>query len=611
MDGKISIATELETKTIDAQIKELEHKLDVMIKTLESDNAVDISVRMSDDERLKLESDIEKTKNRILSLKSSLQEVGNESEKTNNKMSKGFKKNANNLKRFALNLLSVGSLLAVVSKASSTYLSENEELGKKLQSVWVGLGSFLAPAIEYISDLLLKGLGYLNEFIKALTGVDFIARANAKAIEKQAKAQKELNRQTQQYDFDVIRTQQNTSSGGSISGSSSGLIEIPELDQKLVKKLQDLAYWLKENWHWISEVGKILLITFGAYQIGKILSGIGLLLGSGGLGGLATALALLATVYIVKIAVDGIVEAIEQVKELNRQLDKNIQQEEKNTKKIKENKKNYMELSKAQEITTEQQEAWLKSLRDLTDTIFHQNQNLVDQKNSLSSLFTGTEKYTKQQAELKKQMESMLEQYRYLYETRQLDEQGIKDYQKALMTQMLLLNDTKISVKEVYDEMGNKIGYETVKEISGEMKNLKAELELITKNPYNVEVVANLKDNISKGVETLLKSSQSILSKFGLGGSAFNAMFTAMFKGIKSLNFAQGGIVTQPTRALIGEAGYPEAVVPMTNDYLSTLASAIGQYSGGNGTTNVYLDGRLIQRQINNRQNKVNFATNR
>ena len=76
---------------------------------------------------------------------------------------------------------------------------------------------------------------------------------------------------------------------------------------------------------------------------------------------------------------------------------------------------------------------------------------------------------------------------------------------------------------------------------------------------------------------------------------------------------AQGGIVTQPTRALIGEAGYPEAVVPLTDNYLKTLANLIGQYNSGSGqnVTNVYLNGRLIQREISKTQDKINFATNK
>ena len=80
----------------------------------------------------------------------------------------------------------------------------------------------------------------------------------------------------------------------------------------------------------------------------------------------------------------------------------------------------------------------------------------------------------------------------------------------------------------------------------------------------------------------------------------------------KALGFAHGGIVTQPTRTLIGEAGYPEAVVPMKQDYLSTLASEIARFGndGGNQPINIYLDGRLIQRQIANREKELKFATN-
>ena len=50
----------------------------------------------------------------------------------------------------------------------------------------------------------------------------------------------------------------------------------------------------------------------------------------------------------------------------------------------------------------------------------------------------------------------------------------------------------------------------------------------------------------------------------------------------------------------------------MTKDYLSTLASEIGRYSSNSGgeVTNIYLDGRLIQRQVKNTQKDRNFAAN-
>ena len=138
MDGQIRIGTELETKSFEAQIKNLENKLETMIKTLESEAEIPVHLRMSDEERIQLENDIERTKNQIISLQQKMSD-----KKPSENMSRNLKKSANNMKRFALNLLSVGSLLAVVSKASSAYLSTNEQLANKLQSVWIVLHNFV------------------------------------------------------------------------------------------------------------------------------------------------------------------------------------------------------------------------------------------------------------------------------------------------------------------------------------------------------------------------------------------------------------------------------------------------------------------------------------
>ncbi len=76
---------------------------------------------------------------------------------------------------------------------------------------------------------------------------------------------------------------------------------------------------------------------------------------------------------------------------------------------------------------------------------------------------------------------------------------------------------------------------------------------------------------------------------------------------------AKGGVIAQPTTAIIGEAG-KEAVVPLENnmEWLDMLADKLASKIGaGNGTTNVFLDGRLIQRQIAKRSNELAFATNR
>ena len=342
-DGKVVIGTDLDTKSVDAQVTKLEKDLETMVKTLETDMKIPVELRMSEDEKLKLENDIEKTKNRIISLKESVKDVGNEVDKTTTKISKGFKKGTTTLKRFALSLFGIHSMYRLASRASSAWLSQDTELAQKLQNVWIGLGALVSPVIEKISDLMLKALGYLNEFVKALSGgrIDFIAKANAKALEKQTKAQKELNRQT--YDFDEIRKQQEQNAGVS-SGISSGGISIPELDNRLVKKLQDLAKWLRENQELVKGLAIAFGVAFGAYKIASLLSNIGKLIGVAsaktGLAGLGAILGTLAQIGVIAIGVSllytgltgrNIIDDLKEIHSNIRAL-KDIEEEQKNAK---------------------------------------------------------------------------------------------------------------------------------------------------------------------------------------------------------------------------------------------------------------------------------------
>lgn len=597
-DGRIIIETDLETKSVDAQIKELESKLEIMTKTLESDAVVDVSIRMSNDERIKLESDIEKTKNRIISLRNSMEKTGDTADEMNVKMSDGFSKNTKTLQRFAFRLLNVASIYSVVSKASSAYLSTNEELANKLQSVWVGLGSFLAPAIEMISDALLKALGYLNVFVKALTGIDFIARANAKALKSQASAQKELNNQS--YDFDVVRKQQDTSSssGGGFSGGS-GLIEIPELDENLVRKLQEMATWLKENWHWLKEVGKVLLVTFGAVKVGKVLMGIASLLsganGTGGLLALSSVLKGLLTVGTIVIGVDllykgltgrDLIEDLGNIKkgidEVKQSTKENTKADEQQTQGIKKLKNTLVEANQQNKLQGDLLKTTTNFLRVNTMATSNQIKEIENQKNI-------TEEMREEEMALAEQMNEVILIYDYLYQNQKLNETETYDYIDAIDQQIRIM-----------------------KTLGQDTSNLEETYKSLTGRTWNVNVNTNI-DRVKNGVFNFFDYLDDELRKERTLQLATEMVGNALRGATSIFGFAKGGIVTQPTRALIGEAGYPEAVVPMTQDYLSTLASEIAKFGGNNGnggTVNVYLDGRLIQRQMNNRQQQVRFSTN-
>ena len=595
-DGKLIIETELGTKSFDAQYKQLEQKLKTQQKRL--NELLKIKTSGGDIDKVGLNADIAKTQasieslsNKMIDLRLKVKNASEETDDMSQKTDFNFKKMGNTVKKFALSLVGLRSIYSLVSHASSAYLSQDTELADKLKSLWVGLGSFLAPVLEMISNSLLKALGYLNVFIKALTGVDFLARANAKALKAQASAQKELNRQT--YDFDVIRTQQDNSSGGSNVGGGSGLFDIPELDQNLVKKLQDLAKWLKENWDLIKKVGEALLITFGAVKIAKVLKGVATLLGSAGAGtgllGLQSILTGLLTIGVVTLGVYLLYTAMtgrdlikdlkdikDGLKEVKEMTETQTEAEKNYTSQLKEFNEQVKEKIQNGTLDKEQLNTYTNFLKNNTRATTEQIKNITTQK-----IVT-----KKMREELKAYVEDLKETtqaYEFLYQQGLLNEQETEDYKRALTAQigtMQYLGQNTDELKQKYNSLTN------------QNWNLK-----LTASDYASSTIDKIKNKL---VNLLGVSASLVLS------GARNAIK-------QTFGFAQGGIVTQPTRALIGEAGYPEAVVPMTQDYLSTLASEIARFggSGGGGTVNVYLDGRLIQRQVSTRENQRNFATNR
>lgn len=448
------------------------------------------------------------------------------------------------MKKFALSLFGIQSMYRLVSKASSAWLSQDTELAEKMQNVWVGLGALVSPILEKISTLMLQALGYLNEFVKALSGgrIDFIAKANAKAIEKQTKAQKELNKQT--YDFDEIRKQQEASAGTS-SGISSGGIDIPELDSRLVNKLQNLAKWLRENQELVKGLGIVLGITFGAFEIAKLVSNIGKLIGSTsagtGLAGLSGTLGTLGQIGVIAIGVSllytgltgrdlvsDIKDIIQNIKDLNA-----IEDEQQNARKVIFEDS----LKRVEEINAE----------------LEKGKHTDEEINKLEEI---------KQRNIEKVKEG-LENWKILYSLNEEEIQRVND----------ALKDDKTTVEDIKENI----------------------------NDWTPGI-----ESAKSGFKTMFSGIKDAWVEFKKGWS--NA-FGGSSKGSKA--YALGGIVTQPTRALIGEAGYPEAVVPMTGDYLSTLASEIGKYtSGGGGNVNVYLDGRLIQREMSKTSNNKRFSTN-
>lgn len=634
-DGKIIIGTEIDTKKFDAQLNALEQKAksqETSINRLYKlrNTTKDVKEIASITQQINQQKvAYEKTTNQIIDMKAKIQSLKDATNQQNNANIKTFDKGISKIKRFGLALFSIRSIYSLVSRASSAYLAQDTEMANKLQSVWTGLGSFLAPLIKWITDILSKGLGYLNVFIKALTGVDYIANANAKAIKNQANAQKELNKQL--YSFDEINKLSSSNTGGGLNVNSA-LFEMPELDDRIVKKMQDLAYWLKENWDWLKLVGEMFLIVFGATKIAKILSNIAPLLGSKGLGGILTNLQTIATIGAIALTIYIVGNIIKEVKTLKKDLESiringkkaqedYIKQQNDINKLINDEETN----RKAVNDLLNDENRWLHILLGLGDEAYKNAKAVVEQ----SEIFLEQEKKIYNSGKLnneekKKLLNNLIEQYNFNIKIIQkLEEQG-KDTRE-------LQNITSKYGEEI-QRVGTNLGYSNDK--LDDMVKKTADSNQNTKGIYdNIKNINNTSLTDKNAVYTITaqaktKQAEQDYSNFfsRIGESASYVLdpknwgkgFTSGLKTIWKKKMAVGGIINNPGHGvalgsnIIGGESGREGVLPLTDaSVMSMLGAEIGKYVSVNNLVDVNYDGQRIKRISKSSDNREAIMRNR
>ena len=219
--------------------------------------------------------------------KQNLKDVGNESEKTGKKfdnlsgktrkvgntfsgVSKSFKdlkngfggigdkisrsmdKGIKSVKKLALGLVGVRTVMSLLTKSVNAYLSFDSELQNSLSNSWNMLGSLLAPAIELVANLFATATNYIYRFVQALTGIDLVARANAKALQTQAKATKGVGEaQRGLLGMDEITNLPTESAGG--GGSEIPQITTKDIDTKGIFSELIRAFKSKQ-WHRAGEI---------------------------------------------------------------------------------------------------------------------------------------------------------------------------------------------------------------------------------------------------------------------------------------------------------------------------------------------------------------------
>lgn len=173
------------------------------------------------------------------------------------------KKSINNLKSFHskfkqvyLSLLGTRTLFTMIRKAASEYMNFDQTLQKFSTNVWRAFGAQLAPALEYAMYLFKQFVRVIYSVIYALTGIDLIARANAKAMQGWSKAAKDTLGNLQKFDdLNVVEFPKGK--------GDDELIEMDKIDLSPIQKVID---WVKK----LKEEIQAALDTGEWYNVGKV-----------------------------------------------------------------------------------------------------------------------------------------------------------------------------------------------------------------------------------------------------------------------------------------------------------------------------------------------------
>ena len=621
--AKLTIKAELGTKNFQKQIANLKADLQRYMKTLEGDAKVPVSLRMSAEERRNLETTIEKTRNQLVSLEQ-------QAAKTGDNTSNGFDKATKSLKRFALSLFGIRSVFSVISRASNTYLSQNETTANKLNAIWVALGNALAPIIEIIADGVLKLIGYLNVFLRALGfNVDLTKNMNrsTKAIKGTTKAMKELNNEV--YSFDEISKQsKDTSLGGIGGGSDTNGFVMPELNQDVVNFLEKAAHLLKDNWGWLVAIGAVI----AGYKVASWLSGLSKIIGGGtgasatgllGLSGILKGLLAMELITITVMIITHHKEAQEVVSDLKdiRKNTKSVSQEtndlfEEELKYYKETGEERNKHIPAQEQIRQQiqmtRDDINKTTQDIkrdTGTMGGVMQNTLD---TFLGIFTGEDtilqEHHKKLDEHKDQLVNLERAYFELYKTGQIT-----------------LDEFLSEFPEVNNLVAN--GSSLIHILSGKFndlsRNTQTQTDIVNSQLDTTKEKMKQLDNTKVSPKIELKANTSKLTSIfdaliktpGLSSSDVSNL-TWVNNSLKRIGLAKGGIVNLPgkgvplTNVVTGEKGH-EGFIPMDNEEsMDLIGQSVARHVVINLTNNTMLDSRVIAREQLKIQDNQNFITN-
>ena len=506
---------------------------------------------------------------------------------------KGIQNSIGKIAQMSMAILGIRTAWGAVKSAISMVSQYNSQVSVDLEYMRYCIANMLLPFVQWLVKLLYTALSYINAISKAWFGVNLFSKSSAKNFENAQKSTSKMKKDLQTTSFDEMNVLQNNTSEGN-SNNSIPSSDLSNMQGEVPKWLQ----WVIDNKDVILSVIAGIATGITSFKLLDLFSNLGLIenkllgikaLGIGGMisgiiyiiqsliaylndqswenfgkiiqGVGVTIVGLAALIGSVPLAVAGaIVLIIGTIVKYWEQI-KNVFQDGINWLADKSDWVHNMfgdNIGGIYDLFVEN----LQYLLNFFDSIFTMIKGIFDGFIMfIKGVFTG---------DWKMAWEGIKKIFISIFE-------GIKGIFFSIWD----------SIKSVVATVGQTVGN-------------------IISNTFKAVV-----NGVLWAIENILnKPIRTINSLIGVI-NAVPGINLGYLKTFSLPRLAKGGVISQPTQAIIGEAG-KEAVVPLENnlEWLDKLSEKISSKIGGNSTVNVYLDSRLIQRQINKRNKEIAFATN-
>lgn len=246
-----------------------------------------------------------------------------EADKASGNISRGFNKLTKKGRQFLLSLFSIRTAWALISRASSAYLAENEALAESVSLISSTLGNILGPTIAKIIDLAQYAVIWIAKTIELFTGYNalasVVANSNKKIADASAKASKSMNKLNGSLaGFDTITNiaQQDNDLGGIGSGVEAMTDALTDFQKKVAKINKIFEKWEKP----IKYATTALLAFAGVAMLAKLAKLIGSASGLTGLAGVGATLKTIAGLAVITISIIAVWQGIKETQQVLKEL---------------------------------------------------------------------------------------------------------------------------------------------------------------------------------------------------------------------------------------------------------------------------------------------------